>query len=599
MIVFSKLKWSNCFSYGKDNKIDFSKDQIVQLVGKNGHGKSSIPLILEECLFSKNSKGIKKADILNRYIDDKSYSIDLEFEKDGDIYQIKTSRGSTQTVILTKNGTNISAHTATNTFKMIEEILGFDHKTFTQLVYQSSSTSLSFLTSTDTTRKKFLIDLLNLSAYTAAFEHFKQLAKDLSENVTKLETKISTTQAWLDKHSREDLTKAILKEVPTSDEKLEEMYYALTAELSTIDATNKKITTNNTYRKMLSSIPIEVISKPVQVVESDKQYVSLAGEHRKTIKDANAFISKINKLEGTCPTCLQKVDESLLSTLISEQEILVKDATNALKFLDKKIDELALLSKETAKVAKLKADWENYHSLIDNTLPEQVLDADDISSKITAMEVAIKNITDTITEVTKFNLAASARNSKVDVILSQMDSMSKELIEYNSDLASLSKELSTMQILQKTFSTNGLIAYKIECLVKDLEILANEYLAELSYGRFQLTFKVSGGDKLNVIITDNGKDIDILALSGGERARVNTATLLAIRKLMQSLSNARINLLILDETIDSLDTEGKERLVELLVKEEHLNTFLISHGFSHPLLEKITVIKENNLSRLE
>jgi DNA repair exonuclease SbcCD ATPase subunit len=97
-------------------------------IGKNGHGKSSIALILEEILYNKNSKGIKKADILNRHIKDKSYSIELEFEKDGDEYIIKTSRGSTQTVSLFKNGENISSHTATATFRQIEEIIGIDHK---------------------------------------------------------------------------------------------------------------------------------------------------------------------------------------------------------------------------------------------------------------------------------------------------------------------------------------------------------------------------------------------------------------------------------------------------------------------------------------
>jgi DNA repair exonuclease SbcCD ATPase subunit len=91
----------------------------------------------------------------------------------------------------------------------------------------------------------------------------------------------------------------------------------------------------------------------------------------------------------------------------------------------------------------------------------------------------------------------------------------------------------------------------------------------------------------------------ILALSGGEKARVNVATLLAIRKLMQTLSSSRINLLILDETVETLDTDGKEKLVEVLIQEEHLNTFLVSHGFSHPLLEKINVIKRNNISQIE
>jgi energy-coupling factor transporter ATP-binding protein EcfA2 len=92
---------------------------------------------------------------------------------------------------------------------------------------------------------------------------------------------------------------------------------------------------------------------------------------------------------------------------------------------------------------------------------------------------------------------------------------------------------------------------------------------------------------------------DKFALSGGEKARVNVATLLAIRKLMQTLSSSRINLLILDETVETLDTDGKEKLVEVLLHEEHLNTFLVSHGFSHPLLEKINVIKRNNISQIE
>ena len=68
---------------------------------------------------------------------------------------------------------------------------------------------------------------------------------------------------------------------------------------------------------------------------------------------------------------------------------------------------------------------------------------------------------------------------------------------------------------------------------------------------------------------------------------------------MQSISNSRINLLILDETIENLDLEGKEKLVEVLLQEPHLNTFVISHGFNHPLLEKITVIKNKGISRIE
>jgi DNA repair exonuclease SbcCD ATPase subunit len=105
-------------------------------------------------------------------------------------------------------------------------------------------------------------------------------------------------------------------------------------------------------------------------------------------------------------------------------------------------------------------------------------------------------------------------------------------------------------------------------------------------------------DKLNVQITDTGNIIDILALSSGELARVNTATLLAIRKLMGSISKSRINVLFLDEVINVLDETGRERMVEVLLRED-LNTYIVSHGWTHPLLEKIEVVKNGNVSSLE
>ena len=136
-----------------------------------------------------------------------------------------------------------------------------------------------------------------------------------------------------------------------------------------------------------------------------------------------------------------------------------------------------------------------------------------------------------------------------------------------------------------------------QTLQKDLEELTNNYLGELSDGRFTLEFVVSN-DKLNVQITDNGNIVDILALSSGELARVNTATLIAIRKLMSSISKSKINILFLDEVINVLDETGREKLVEVLLQED-LNTYVVSHGWTHPLLEKVEVVKSGNISRLE
>ena len=102
MITLEKLTWNNCFSYGSDNVIDLQKNTLTQLIGTNGAGKSSIPLILEEVLFNKNSKGIKKAEIANRQVNN-GYDIGLDFTANDDKYHIDVSRRANIKVKLFKN----------------------------------------------------------------------------------------------------------------------------------------------------------------------------------------------------------------------------------------------------------------------------------------------------------------------------------------------------------------------------------------------------------------------------------------------------------------------------------------------------------------
>ena len=159
MIILKQLRWSNCFSYGSNNTLDLQSDILTQLVGTNGAGKSSIPILIEEALFNKNSKGIKKSDILNRHNGAKNYSIALDFLTEGVEYTIDINRSNTLKIKLLADNEDISSHTATGTFKTLEGILGLDFKTFSQLVYQSTTSSLQFLTATNTNIRKFLIDL--------------------------------------------------------------------------------------------------------------------------------------------------------------------------------------------------------------------------------------------------------------------------------------------------------------------------------------------------------------------------------------------------------------------------------------------------------
>lgn len=597
MITLKRLSWSNVFSYGENNYLDFDKNPLTQIVGYNGHGKSSIALILEEVLYNKNSKNIKKADILNRNSKAKNYSIELVFEKDNSTYSIKVVRGSTQTVVLTKDGTDISSHTATNTFKTIEELIGYDHKTFCQIVYQSSAASLEFLTATDTNRKKFLIDLLNLSKYVEIGEYFKEECKAVEKELVALNAKITTTDNWIKKYSKENLAEKQIVEVPLPPKDLEEKNALLQDKLTNLEKHNKKILQNNKYKELLDSIVVEI--------PGDKPNIDLNGlltekaEHEKTVRDSTAFMLKMKKLGSSCPTCLNTIDQVKVFSLIEEHNHAYENSLDKAQKLDERIKQYNKELSEWTRKESSKKQYEEYYSLYDPLLEKDVTNQKDLEQSIEANKKTIKQIENSIATATRLNNEALTHNARILLIKEQLVEYTQELNTLLEHKKLLEDKASKLGVLTKTFSSTGLIAYKIECLVKDLEDQINHYLGTLSAGRFQLGFRINDSDKLNVVITDNGKDIEINALSGGERARVNAAALLGIRKLMQGISNTRINVLILDETIENLDLEGKEKLIEVLLEESYLNTFIISHGFSHPLLEKIHVIKTKNISRID
>jgi DNA repair exonuclease SbcCD ATPase subunit len=307
---------------------------------------------------------------------------------------------------------------------------------------------------------------------------------------------------------------------------------------------------------------------------------------------------KYKKLEGNCPTCEQPVDEQLIEDLIDDAKQMAEDHQIEVTELENEISNRKTEESQYEKYAETKREFEDLHSRINDDLPTDTLDGGDLSSRISELKKKITDAKSQIQKIAKENEERTKRNTRIQVILEQTGEFENELEEVTGKLSEIEEKSGHIEILKKAFSTNGLIAYKIENMVKDLEDLANDYLAELSDGRFSINFVVTN-DKLNVEVTDNGKIIDITALSSGELTRVNTATLVAIRKLMSSISKSRINVLFLDEVINVLDEQGREKLVEVLLQEEGLNTYIVSHGWTHPLLDKIEVIKEDNISRLE
>ena len=598
MIILKKLKWDNCFSYGKENNLDLDNSTLTQLVGTNGTGKSSLPLIIEEVLYNKNSKGIKKADIQNRF-QNAGYSINLTFSVDDREYEIDVnrSRGSIK-VKLYEDGEDISSHTATNTYKTVQEILGLDFKTFTQLVYQNTNASLQFLTATDANRKKFLIELLNLEDYVEYYDVFRELSRQMGQEISALDGKEKTIVKWLNDNKLDDTTIAPMKKLPEYSEIDEKELRSLSINFENIAEKNQKINENNTYKGLFAQLDMKLIQSSLEEPESYHDLISQKGRLGGYVSEWEKKEAKYRNLGGNCPTCEQPVDAVFVQRLIIDAEQQVESHKEQVQELDTEIQSRIEEKNKYEKYMTEKREFEDLHSRIDRDLPSETLDGSDLSNKISELKRKITDAKSQIQKIAEENEETTRKNTRIQVILEQTKEFEDELEAVTSKLSEIEEKSGHIEVLKKAFSTNGLIAYKIENMVKDLEDLANDYLGELSDGRFSINFVVTN-DKLNVEVTDNGKIIDITALSSGELTRVNTATLVAIRKLMSSISKSRINVLFLDEVINVLDEQGREKLVEVLLQEEGLNTYIVSHGWTHPLLEKIEVIKEDNISRLE
>ena len=404
MIILQKLAWDNCFSYGSNNEINLAEATLTQLVGTNGVGKSSIPLILEEVLFNKNSKNVKKADIANRYVN-QGYDISLDFTVDTDVYNITVNRRATLKCKLTKNGEDISSHTASNTYKTLGEVLGCDFKTFTQLVYQNTNTSLQFLTATDTNRKKFLIDLLKLDDYVAFFEVFKEGVRSATQEVTALTAKTDTIVKWLTDNKLETTEILSKMDLPKISDKDEQTLRQLQIDFENISEKNKKINANNNLLERLKSIDITSLRDDFRLYPESVDtagVIGAIGAWKSELAHEVSMRDKYENLKNTedqeCPTCEQPVDMEFVETRYNDHN---KRAMQCSKFMNEEQEKLEKLEDENKihrSAAKGVNDWEHLFNSIDSGLPTKVSDPERIRDSITTLRAKAQMARDELDE---------------------------------------------------------------------------------------------------------------------------------------------------------------------------------------------------------
>jgi exonuclease SbcC len=148
------------------------------------------------------------------------------------------------------------------------------------------------------------------------------------------------------------------------------------------------------------------------------------------------------------------------------------------------------------------------------------------------------------------------------------------------------KERTLYGDLAQMFGKNGIQAIMIENAIPELEDEANRLLGRVTHNAMHLTLETqrdtrTGGvaETLDIKISDALGTRNYELFSGGEAFRINFALRVALAKMLARRAGARLRTLVIDEGFGTQDTEGLERLVEVIkaIQDDFAKIIVITH----------------------
>lgn len=606
------LEIKDAFAFAGTHTIDFSKlDKHTQIVGynldedvtgeaSNGSGKTSIFLALQESIFGKNIKNTLKANIGNNVVR-RGYELIVTFIVKDKLYKILTKRSvnGKATLILYENGVDISGHTITQTQKKIQKIIHLDYNLFTSLCYQSSSTFLNFLTTTDSERKKLLINLFNLDSYNDEIAVFKAILSERTKETASAKKLLEKCES--DRQiTIESIKKELIFEKTETLEKLITSIAVARENLAKIDEYNSRVLTHKKYKKQIEHLEAELKEfdsdlQPINKNTIDQTRHSI-GELTKERKDLLQDIKRYSEKEKICPTCGQPITTEFNEIKLLDCKDKLKKIDIALEKHNKNLTEYLNHNKQYNTKANKESEL---HKLLSVYNPAEAqkeeLDYELIENDINTKVAEKRELEQERQKTIQANKEIAAFNAKQELKAQIKQKAEEQYSQYKKEYDILQDDVVILKTLVEALKK--LVSFKLESLLVHLQESINEYVSYLFSSDVALLITLKN-DKLHFTITRSNIEIPVSDLSSGEFSRLQIAVLFAIRKVLTTVSEADINILFLDEILSSVDSIGREKLYELL-ESLPFKILSISHTYHENRLPIIKVIKEKGVSKIE
>lgn len=347
------------------------------------------------------------------------------------------------------------------------------------------------------------------------------------------------------------------KEIKSSEESISDKQITLTKEQQNLDVYKTLLKEyEDKYKLELSeldeyNVNINLINKDIADIEEKLDI---------EISEINKQLDIINKSIIASEKAIKEKYESLLKSsqeeLVTKHKIIATEWTKEIEIcenkkliLDKKIEESTVTRNYIEKIVN---DIRNYHKDLEN-LKNNFLELS------TSKE---KNI---------FDL-----KDQINVIIDE-----KEKIK--NDVDGVNEKLEILNFWKTAFGDTGIKNLILDEAIPILNTKAIELSNMTNNIRVRFTSQqlIKSGDvrnkfDINVLNTKNLSEIN--EFSAGEKRLSNIIVLLCLRNLLEIMTNTRINLLLLDEILDSLDEDNSNISVDMIKNNfKEYCILLISH----------------------
>lgn len=635
-ILLEKITFSNFRSYGNQPTTVTFENGVDLAVGINGQGKTTAFVhSLVYAFYGVGVYGENLGDLCNR-INDAPMFVEVSLFKGDNKFSIK--RGRPKILEVRKDGEVLSFFNDKNANEYIQDVIleGLTLSSFNSLfAVQTNNPAFSVFKMSKPERRAMIEQLFDLSEFKEINAICKKELEEIRAEYGSLNEdkgkKASLLNVMLEKNkeftlANKEYEENRVKEIENLEKEIEALNFKkytpeAAASLSKLQKEREealkaielelKLRDQNAKRKEQLEKDLNKANEELAKLDSTLDYSKLIADTEKAkdeliAKRANAIgkssaLSAIKDsiVELSAP-CNRKCP---VETFIVSMEEVAKDEN-----LEKEIEAL------TKKVAELKRDERNLAILKQNieriskdiaNLPKNNENIDvsqkvkiendyfkdkalneDISVTMSLLNTKTKAI-DLLKKQPKPVLPFNPEDfKKMDLDYKDIDAKLKKLGSRGKALAELH------EFLKKDFIRN----FMVKNAFPPLKASINKILGTF----FKENVKVTFDNDLEPIIHRGGVETSYSSFSGGEKKRLDLAFLFAIREFLLTKSAISMNILVMDELLDSeLDDDGVRVVFEYLNSLDGTNVILITHKLKNYESRRIyEIAKEKKFSKL-